>query len=196
MKSLFIIFATLLIFSLKCNCLYITGGLSSNLNGRQINKINSNIALQLAPNKKVVSAAPTVIPPNYNVALGFALVSGILTFGANNVAAGIPVGLIAALLLFQTGRVRFAFDAEALEVLVSKKGDELAKSRDNFVVGGRNRWKYSTVQKWFFIPSKDFPILVYFKENQTSDKGQIHFFPVIMDGRKLYDTMMSKIGPK
>lgn len=142
----------------------------------------------------------TVIPPSYNVAIGFALTSSALIFGADNVFAGIPVGLVAALLFFQTGRVRFTFDNEALEVLVSKKSDgtqeELGRSRENFVVGGRNRWKYNTFTNWFFIPSKDFPILMYFKENQTSEKGQVHLFPVIMDGKVLYDTMTERVGSK
>eukprot|EP01036_Dinobryon_divergens_P035326 gene35326-45743_t len=37
---------------------------------------------------------------------------------------------------------------------------------------------------------------MYFKETQTSPQGQVHLFPVIMDGRLLYETMMQKIGPK
>jgi hypothetical protein len=63
-------------------------------------------------------------------------------------------------------------------------------------VGGRNRWKYDTVTNWFFIPSKDFPILVYFNENQTSPKGQLHLFPVIADGKKLYETMLERFPKK
>ena len=62
-----------------------------------------------------------VIPPNYNVALGFAASSAFISLGVGNIALGVPVGLIALLLFVQTGRVRFAFDDEALEVLVSKK---------------------------------------------------------------------------
>ena len=62
-----------------------------------------------------------VIPQNYNVALGFAISSAAISLGANNLALGVPVGLIALLLFVQTGRVRFAFDDEALEVLVAKK---------------------------------------------------------------------------
>ena len=142
-----------------------------------------------------------MIPPNYNVAIGFTLSSIALIFGAQNFFAGIPIGLVAALLVRQTGKVRFSFDNEALEILVSKKGaknsDEmLIKTRENIVVGGRNRWKYSTFKNWFFIPSKEFPILMFFNETQTSDKGQSHLFPVIMDGSVLYDTMMKKVGPK
>lgn len=55
-------------------------------------------------------------------------------------------------------------------------------------VGGRNRWAYDTFTNWEFYPSKDLPILVYFKETQTKPEGQIHFFPVIGDPAKLYDS--------
>ena len=48
----------------------------------------------------------------------------------------------------------------------------------------------------FFLLSKEFPVLMYFKETQTSPQGQVHLFPVIMDGRLLYQTMLQKIGPK
>lgn len=48
-----------------------------------------------------------------------------------------------------------------------------------------NKWKYSSFVNWeLWWP--DFPILVYFKETQTKPEGQIHFFPVIMNGRELY----------
>jgi hypothetical protein len=44
------------------------------------------------------------------------------------------------------------------------------------------------------IPSKDFPILMYFKENQTSPEGQVHFFPMICNGKVMYETLMEKVG--
>ena len=138
------------------------------------------------------------IPKNYNVAIGsFATCAG-LAFGLHNIIAAIPFGLLGLLLIIQTGKVRFVFDNEAMEVFVARKdekGEELNASRENFVVGGKNRWKYSTFTNWFFIPNKNFPILMYFKENQTSAEGQVHLFPVIMDGKVLYDTLMEKVGP-
>ena len=70
---------------------------------------------------KPTNSEAVVIPPNYNVALGFAASSAFISLGAGNIALGVPVGLIALLLFVQTGRVRFAFDDEALEVLVAKK---------------------------------------------------------------------------
>lgn len=138
------------------------------------------------------------VPKSYNVAIGSIATSAALTFGAHNILLGIPFGLLGLLLIIQTGKVKFVFDNEAMEVFVAKKdekGEEINASRENFVVGGKNRWKYSTFTDWFFIPSKSFPILMYFKENQTSPEGQIHLFPVIMDGKILYESLMEKVGP-
>jgi Protein of unknown function (DUF3119) len=63
---------------------------------------------------------------------------------------------------------------------------------ENVVVGGENSWKYNTFVNYAFLPSEDFPILVYFKETQTPEsarveapivvdnlQGQAHFFPAI-----------------
>nr|CAB3505018.1 unnamed protein product [Digitaria exilis] len=95
--------------------------------------------------------------------------------GIAGASAYAPVGLLGLLLLFQTTRVRFVFDNEALEV---KVGDQLQESGENVFVGGKNRWKYSTFVNWeLWWPQ--FPILVYFKETQTKPEGQIHFFTVI-----------------
>ena len=64
------------------------------------------------------------------------------------------------------------------------EGSELEESSNSFV-GGMNKWDYSSFVNWeLWWP--DFPILVYFKETQTKPEGQIHFFPVIMNGRELY----------
>lgn len=60
-------------------------------------------------------------------------------------------------------------------------------------VGGRNRWSYDTFTNWAFYPSKDVPILVYFKETQTKPEGQIHFFPVLGDPAKLYESFAKNI---
>ena len=40
----------------------------------------------------------------------------------------------------------------------------------------------------------EFPVLVYFKEKQTKDEGQIHFFPVLFNGKELYNVMKEKCG--
>lgn len=144
-----------------------------------------------------------VIPKNYNVAIG-SLAITILSLVRGNFFVGVPFAALSLLLFVQTGKIRFVLDNEAFELFVSKGGEEnkeaLEETRENIVVGGKNRWKYDSFVNWFFIPSKEFPILVYFKENQTPNRkdesGQIHFFPALMDGRKLYETMYERIGPK
>ena len=40
-----------------------------------------------------------------------------------------------------------------------------------------------------------FPVLVYFKETQTRPEGQIHFFPLIFNGKQVYDVMVERCGP-
>lgn len=140
---------------------------------------------------KKVQQNTTVIPdPDYRipvVLLGFA---GGLAY-ADNLLASAPVGLLGLLLLFQTTRVRFVFDNEALEV---KVGEQLEESGENVFVGGKNRWKYSSFINWeLWWPN--FPVLVYFKEKQTKPEGQVHFFPVIFNGKQLYDVMVERAGP-
>ena len=44
-----------------------------------------------------------------------------------------------------------------------------------------------------FAPNIDgIPIL---QETQTRPEGQIHFFPIIFDGKQLYDVMVERCGP-
>ncbi|KAL5547861.1 hypothetical protein UlMin_003092 [Ulmus minor] len=133
----------------------------------------------------------TVIPePDYRLPIVFLGLAGGLAY-TNNLLPAAPVGLLGLLLLFQTTRVRFVFDDEALEV---KVGEQLEESGENVFVGGKNRWKYSTFVNWeLWWPN--FPILVYFKETQTKPEGQIHFFPVIFNGKQLYDVMVERAGP-
>ncbi|CAA2964553.1 Hypothetical predicted protein [Olea europaea subsp. europaea] len=74
-----------------------------------------------------------------------------------------------------------------------KIGDQLQESGPNAFVGGKSRWKYSTFVNWeLWWPN--FPILVYFKEKQTKPEGQVHFFPVIFNGKQLYDVMVERCG--
>ncbi|XVE98319.1 hypothetical protein REPUB_Repub03eG0095700 [Reevesia pubescens] len=138
-----------------------------------------------------VQKKETVIPdPDYRIPIVLLGLAGGLAY-TDNLLPAAPVGLLGLLLLFQTTRVRFVFDDEALEV---KVGDELDDSGENVFVGGKNRWKYSTFVNWeLWWPS--FPILVYFKETQTKPEGQVHFFPVIFNGKQLYDVMVERAGP-
>ncbi|CAM0945876.1 unnamed protein product [Alopecurus aequalis] len=141
--------------------------------------------------RKTKTTRETVVPdPDYRLPIAILGIAGAFGY-ADNLLAAAPVGLLGLLLLFQTTRVRFVFDDEALEV---KVGNQLQESGENVFVGGKNRWKYSSFVNWeLWWPQ--FPILVYFKETQTKPEGQIHFFPVIFNGRQLYDTMVERAGP-
>ncbi|XP_030511282.1 uncharacterized protein LOC115725803 [Rhodamnia argentea] len=156
--------------------------ISSNARGRLV--IASVVVWQLTQRE-------TVVPdPDYRIPIVLLGVAGGLAY-TNNLLPAAPVGLLGLLLLFQTTRVRFVFDDEALEV---KVGEELQESGENVFVGGKNRWKYSTFVNWeLWWPN--FPVLVYFKETQTKPDGQVHFFPVIFNGKQLYDVMVERAGP-
>ena len=80
-----------------------------------------------------------------------------------------------------------------MEVKIAGQGDELEDSGENFAVGGKNRWRYDTWTNWEVYPSESFPVLMYFKETQTSPEGQIHFFPFIMDPQRLLKEVRSRI---
>lgn len=119
---------------------------------------------------------------------------------SNNYAAAVVFALLAALFARQTGRVKFVFDDEAMQIFSQKKdestGEIVNTSNENVVVGGENRWKYNTWNDWYFIPSPAFPILFYFNENQTNgpEKGQVHLFPCILDAKQLGTMVEAKVG--
>ena len=110
-------------------------------------------------------------------------------------------GVLGAFLAFQASRVRFRFSDTDLDVVFIEPGadDSTAldvdteSSGDNKLQGGgANKWSFESVTNWeFWFPG--FPVLVYYKENQTRPEGQPHFFPIIMDGKKLYETMLAKM---
>ena len=146
---------------------------------------------------KVDPQKTVTIDGDYRLAAGCG-VTAALALSQQNLFAGVPLSALTALLAVQTGRVKFVFDDEAMEVFVKKNDEELA-SRENFAVGGQNRWKYSTFLKWSFIPTKEFPIFMYFTESQTDpskEGGQFHLFPVIMNGGQLYDQLVKRVGLK
>lgn len=152
---------------------------------------NKSVTITSLFAKRTKVKRETVVPdPDYRIPIVLLGATGALVY-TNNLVAGVPVGLLGLLLLVQATRVRFVFDDEALEVRV---GSELKESGENAFVGGKNRWKYSTFVNWeFWWPN--FPILVYFKETQTKPEGQIHFFPIIFNGKQLYDVMVERAGP-
>ncbi|KAJ8444632.1 hypothetical protein Cgig2_023695 [Carnegiea gigantea] len=152
---------------------------------------NKSTAISSVLGRRTKVKRETVIPDSdYRIPIVLLGASGLLVY-SNNLAAAVPVGLLGLLLLVQATRIRFVFDDEALEVRV---GSELKESGENVFVGGKNRWKYSSFVNWeFWWPN--FPILVYFKETQTKPEGQIHFFPIIFNGKQLYDVMVERCGP-
>jgi hypothetical protein len=145
---------------------------------------------------------PLVIDSSYNLAAGCAglgLACGILenfkgptgkVFGAG----AIFFSAFGAFIAFQTTTLRFNFDDTSFSLV---KADGQSNGQ-NIVVGGENSWKYNTFVNYDFLPSEEFPILVYFKETQTArdnwvevpiviDKaeGQGHFFPAIANTQQL-----------
>ena len=141
--------------------------------------------------KKTVKKRETVIPePSYSIPLTLLGGAGLSHIAlSNDVLAGV-FGVLGAFLAFQASRVKFVFEDDALEVVVGEKQEET----ENKFVGGRNRWAYDSFVNWeFWWPG--FPVLVYFKETQTKPEGQIHFFPLIFNGKQVYDVMVERCGP-
>lgn len=149
-----------------------------------------------------------LVEPSYNLAIGafgIGLAAGFLEDlrdeQGEKLLTAKPFGGLAVLftvfslfLAFQTTTLRFAFDDDSFS-LVSASGNNIG---ENVVVGGENKWKYSSFSNYDFLPSKDFPILVYFREDQTpvenreevpivvdTLEGQVHFFPAISNTKQL-----------
>jgi hypothetical protein len=75
------------------------------------------------------------ISQNYNVAIGSIATSAAIIFGLKNIILGIPFALLGLLLLKQTGKVRFVFDSEAMQIFIAKKnekGEDVNTSRLEF----------------------------------------------------------------
>jgi hypothetical protein len=152
--------------------------------------------------------ALTVIDPSYNLAAGSATLGlllglaedqkregdGLLKSVATKLCGGgaILSTLFGLFMAYQTTTLRFTFDPEHKAFSLVKA--DLSSTGENVVVGGENSWKYSSFSNWDFLPSKQLPILVYFREDQTpqeawqeaptvlavdSLKGQVHYFPAI-----------------
>uniref|UniRef100_A0A7S1ZIC5 Uncharacterized protein n=1 Tax=Ditylum brightwellii TaxID=49249 RepID=A0A7S1ZIC5_9STRA len=145
-----------------------------------------------------------VVGPDYKLAFTFgvigALIIAAIPASILAITAGGLILLFSSFLAVQTARVRFVFDETSFELkTVERRSREiLVESGENVIVGGANRWAYDTFVEWKFIPTQ-FPILVYFKETQTSEKlgnkdslsfddrggTQGHFFPAICNTKQL-----------
>ena len=102
----------------------------------QANKITTAI---LASSKATQGRGETVtIDSNYNLAIGTAAVTAAFA-ASNNYAAAVIFALLTALFARQTGRVKFVFDNEAMQIFSQKKdestGEIVNTSNENVVVG-------------------------------------------------------------
>eukprot|EP00439_Symbiodinium_sp_Y106_P033748 s3696_g4.t1 len=159
------------------------------------------------------SQPAVVIKEDYTLAAVFSAAGiALCTLPYLGFGLGALVTLLGILFFVQAGRVRFVFDKEAFELRTLGNAEELEKPGENIVVGGQNRWKYSSFVNWEFFPKglveKGLPpILVYFKETQTPDTewstgpgaaanspealekgalpGMVHFFPCICDAQQI-----------
>jgi len=158
--------------------------------------------------------AVELVDPSYNLAIGafgVGLAGGFLEdvrkadgekLPTSKIFGGVALlfTIFAAFLTFQTTTLRFSFDDDSF-ALVKSNGSPLS---ENVVVGGENKWTYSSFKNWEFLPNANFPILVYFKEDQTpvdnreevpivvdDFEGQVHFFPAIASSRQLKEGFLA-----
>eukprot|EP00536_Pseudo-nitzschia_multiseries_P010313 jgi/Psemu1/307180/fgenesh1_kg.309_\ len=161
-----------------------------------------------------------LVDPSYNLAIGafgIGLAGGFLEDlrdeNGEKLLTAKPFGGLAVIftvfslfLAFQTTTLRFAFDDDSFS-LVQANGARL--EQENVVVGGENKWRYDSFKNYDFLPSKDFPILVYFREDQTpletreevpivvdNLEGQVHFFPAISNSKQLEEGFAKHGCPK
>ena len=142
-----------------------------------------------------------VLEPDYRLAATLAGGAGLVTLGTPfglGVLTGAPLGALAAFLASRTTTVRFVFDADAFEVMSrAEDGSAQPSGRDNFAVGGRNRWEYTSIVEWAMYPSPEAPVLVYFRETQTRGSDgppQGHLFPVIVNPDELRAQLERRVG--
>ena len=150
----------------------------------------------------------TIIDPDFRLA-GIFLTGGLLLdqLPLLKFTLGPIVTLLGVLFLVQTFRLKFVCDSTAFELQNTSQ-----ESGENILVGGANRWAYSSFVNYEFFPKgwidqPQGPILVYFKETQTPSStwndgpgksanseealakgakpGQVHFFPALCNCQQL-----------
>jgi len=151
-----------------------------------------------------------IVEPSYNLALGslalgaaFGVPGSPLKSKLSAFLGGIPLTLFGLFLAFQTTTLRFTLDDDNFSLVKSN----LESTGENVVVGGENVWSYKSFVNYDVFPSRNFPILIYFKETQTPEdqwnigpgeqanseealakgavRGQVHFFPAIGNTEQL-----------
>ena len=175
----------------------------SNLNSKAIGE-----GKKATTTTQLKMGAVELVDPSYNLAIGafgLGLLGGVLEDARDGEQNKLPTAplfggiallftIFAAFLTFQTTTLRFSFDDDSF-ALVKSDGSSLG---ENVVVGGENKWAYSSFVNWDFLPSSNFPILVYFRETQTPIEtreevplvidnldGQVHFFPAIANSAQM-----------
>mmetsp|Transcript_3890 Transcript_3890/g.4386 ORF Transcript_3890/g.4386 Transcript_3890/m.4386 type:complete len:262 (+) Transcript_3890:109-894(+) len=183
-----------------------------------VNAVTSTMPTKVTHSKSsssstsLAAAGLELVDPSYNLAIGsfvIGLGSGFLEDlrdkNDEKLLTAKPFGLLALLftiislfIAFQTTTLRFGFDDDSFS-LVKASGASLVQ--ENVVVGGENKWKYTSFQNYDYLPSSKFPILVYFREDQTpienreevdvsvlqvdTLEGQVHYFPAISNTQQL-----------
>lgn len=133
--------------------------------------------------KKTSSAA--ILRPDFRVALSVLAVFFLRPCPALKLFSF----LIGVILVLQTARLRFRFLADRFDVL---RVQGLSSKASEVVAIGP--WMYRSIIDWdFWWPG--FPVIAYFKEIGTKGTAQRHFFPILSDGKELYNQMMLNMGP-
>jgi len=144
--------------------------------------------------------------------------AALLNFPTYDLTLGPFLTAFGMILFVQAMRLRFVLDDEAMELKESKiwsGTDELRPSKSNYVVGGSQRWKLSSIVNYDVFPKWPVPVLFYFKET-TSPKakwnmnkiartanapkkldrgvapGLAHFMPVIVDHEVLFKELAKR----
>mmetsp|Transcript_33286 Transcript_33286/g.55821 ORF Transcript_33286/g.55821 Transcript_33286/m.55821 type:complete len:293 (-) Transcript_33286:305-1183(-) len=148
------------------------------------------------------SMATVVMPPDYRIGGILLTVSFLLGPLFHLWSQFFLHAFLGGFLSFQASRVRFLFTDTDLQVVIIEpfgSDEEALKASssgdlgDNKLQGGgANSWPLKSITNWeFWWPG--FPCLVYYKETHTKATGQPHFFPIIMDGKVLYETMLERM---
>ena len=138
------------------------------------------------PKYQMTLGESSIVDPSFNLAAGSLVIGtafGVLENFKGKIGKAFGAGailftLFGAFVAYQTATLRFKFDEDSFS-LVSSDG---SINGENVVVGGANNWKYSSFVNYDFFPSRDFPILVYFKETQTPESNRVEAPEIIKDG--------------
>lgn len=137
---------------------------------------------ETAPVEEEKPKIPDFVPdPEYKVGAAFLVFGALFIATVPSLVADVLFGgffvLLGAIFVLQATRIRVLFDESTFSIQLgtNENEDGLKSSGKNFVVGGENRWSYDSFVNWEFFPNKAFPVLIYFKENQTPSVSSVFF---------------------